>query len=191
MNSSQFLVKPFKTYDSAQVKNTFAQIMITALSKAIKWINTLVGNRIYLRCFTSLIRSWTFIIHRRRFSHVKMDSIFSINFREFKKVAEVVKIWAAGLILLLLSTPAEAVNSSVNMRFFPAGEEKISQRKSVWLLAFGKEAKPFWKSSCNSRVSSTSQMSCLPILLLRITAWCDNRHLHLQICILPGYVHKF
>ena len=28
------------------------------------------------------------------------------------------------MILLLLSTPAEAVNSSVNMRFFPAGEEK-------------------------------------------------------------------
>ena len=94
------------------------------IAKAMKWICTLVGNRIYLRCFTSLIRSWTFIIHRRRFSHVKMDSIFSINFREFKKVAEVVKIWAAGLILLLLSTPAEAVNSSVNMRFFSAGEGK-------------------------------------------------------------------
>ena len=110
-----------------------------------------------MRCFTSSICSWTFIIHRRRFSHVKMDSIFSINFREFKKVAEVVKIWAAGLILLLLSTPAEAVNSSVNMRFFPAGEEKISQRKSVWLLAFGKEAKPFEKSLQNCRISSTLQ----------------------------------
>ena len=128
-----------------------------AISKAIIQIKTLVGNRIYLRCFTSLIRSWTFIIHRRRFSHVKMDSIFSINFREFKKVAEVVKIWAAGLILLLLSTPAEAVNSSVNMRFFPAGEEKISQRKSVWLLAFGKRAKPFEKSLYNYIISSMSQ----------------------------------
>ena len=122
-------------------------VILRAIAKAMKWISTLSGDRIFLRCFTSLIRSWTFIIHRRRFSHVKMDSIFSINFREFKKVAEVVKIWAAGLILLLLSTPAEAVNSSVNMRFFSAGEgKKISQRKSVWLLAFGKEAKPFGKS---------------------------------------------
>ena len=128
--------------------------------------SNLDGNQIYLRCFTSSIRSWTFIIHRRRFSHVKMDSIFSINFREFKKVAEVVKIWAAGLILLLLSTPAEAVNSSVNMRFFPAGEEKISQRKSVWLLAFGKEAKPFEKSLYNCRISSISQMFACQIWIL-------------------------
>ena len=51
--------------------------------------------------------------------------------------------------------------------FLSRWRKKISQRKSVWLLAFGKEAKPFGKSSYNSWTSSTSQMFACHTWFLR------------------------
>ena len=57
----------------------------------------------------------------------------------------------------------------------------------MWLLAFGKEAKPFGKSLCNSRVTSILQVNRLPGLDATIKQLVQAIMILINV-MMPGYV---